>query len=68
MLAEAIALIVLESVSLSHYVAFRGSPFASTGYRYAIASKSTDVDGSVDDSQSFELFPEDRNRCNRRIV
>ena len=54
-LAGAIDLMVLESVSLSHYVAFGGSPFASTGYGYAIGSKNTEVDGSVDDGPELSV-------------
>ena len=54
-LAGAIDLMVLESVSLSHYVAFGGSPFASTGYGYAIGSKKTEVDGSVDDGPELSV-------------
>ena len=56
MLAGAIALMVLESVSFKgHYVAFGGYPFVSTGYGYAIASKSTEVDGSVDDGPELSV-------------
>ena len=54
-LAGAIDLMVLQSVSLSHYVAFGGSPFASTGYGYAIGSKNTEVDGSVDDGPELSV-------------
>ena len=54
-LPGAIDLMVLESVSLSHYVAFGGSPFASTGYGYAIGSKSTEVDGSVDNGRELSV-------------
>ena len=50
------------------YVAFGGSPFASTVYGYGIASKSTEVDGSVDDGTELSLFPEHRSRRYRRIV
>ena len=47
---------VLESVSFKgHYVAFGGYPFVSTGYGYAIASKSTEVDGSVDDGPELSV-------------
>ena len=54
-LPGAIDLMVLESVSLSHYVAFGGSPFASTGYGYAIGSKSTEVEGSVDNGRELSV-------------
>lgn len=55
-MAEAIALMVLESVSFKgHYVAFGGHPFVSTDYGYAIASKSTEVDESVDDGPELSV-------------
>ena len=47
-MAGAIDLMVLESVSLSHYVAFGG-------YGYAIASKNTEVNGSVDDGPELSV-------------
>ena len=63
MLAGAIDLMVLESVSLSHYVAFGGSPFAWTGYGYAIASKNTEVDGSVDDGPELSVVLAPSKAC-----
>lgn len=69
MLAGAITLMVLESVSFKgHYVAFGGYPFVSTGYGYAIASKVLKWTDLLMMGQSFQLFPEHLSRRDRRIV